>query len=156
MKNLLNIFDSKKYLDLALKNRKKYLRSKPFPHIYFDNFLPRKLAITLSKEYPKIKNVDKVDVLKGKGVVSDRKFRENNDKNCQITIIEIENIKYFNNKNKTNIAPAEFRRNIISKDIRLNELLGREFKIGMVKVKAHDLCRPCKYLQDKLKQNNPI
>ena len=102
----------------------------------------------------KIKNVDKVDVLKGKGVVSDRKFRENNDKNCQITIIEIENIKYFNNKNKTNIAPAEFRRNIISKDIRLNELLGREFKIGMVKVKAHDLCRPCKYLQDKLKQNN--
>ena len=101
-----------------------------------------------------IKNVDKVDVLKGKGVVSDRKFRENNDKNCQITIIEIENIKYFNNKNKTNIAPVEFRRNIISKDIRLNELLGREFKIGMVKVKAHDLCRPCKYLQDKLKQNN--
>jgi len=59
MKNLLNIFDSKKYLDLALKNRKKYVRSKPFPHIYFDNFLPRKLAITLSKEYPKIKNVDK-------------------------------------------------------------------------------------------------
>ena len=56
--NFLNIFDNKKYLNLALKSKKIYNRNKPFPHIHFDNFLPKSLAITLSKEYPKIKNVD--------------------------------------------------------------------------------------------------
>ena len=29
-------------------------------------------------------------------------------------------------------------------------------KDGEVKLKAHDLCRPCKYLEDKLKQNNLV
>ena len=28
--------------------------------------------------------------------------------------------------------------------------------VGIIKLKAHDLCRPCKYLEDKLKQNNLV
>ena len=40
--------------------------------------------------------------------------------------------------------------------IKLNELLGSEFLIGKVKVKAHDLCNPCKYLQESLKQKNLV
>ena len=57
--DLLKIFDNKKYAKLAIKNKKNYLKNKPFPHIYFDNFLPKKIASTLSKEYPKIEQVDK-------------------------------------------------------------------------------------------------
>ena len=45
---------------------------------------------------------------------------------------------------------------IITEGIRLNELIGSEFFIGDIKVKAHDLCRPCKYLQETLKQNDLI
>ena len=104
----------------------------------------------------KIQNVDKVEALKGKGLLNDRKFSENNQKERQITLIEIENINYFNNISKTNISPIDFRRNIITENIRLNKLVGKEFFVGNVKLKAHDLCRPCKYLQDKLKQNNFI
>ena len=103
-----------------------------------------------------IQNVNKVEALKGKGLLNDRKFSENNQKARQITLIEIENINYFNNISKTNIPPIDFRRNIITKNIRLNKLVGKEFFVGNVKLKAHDLCRPCKYLQDKLKQNNFI
>ena len=103
-----------------------------------------------------IQNVDKVEALKGKGLQNDRKFSENNQKERQITLIEIENINYFNSISKTNIPPLDFRRNIITEDIRLNALVGKKFFIGNVKLKAHDLCRPCKYLQDKLKQNNFI
>ena len=103
-----------------------------------------------------IQKVDEVKVIKGKGLLNDRKFRENNQKESQITIIEIENINYFNNKYKTNIQPVDFRRNIITKNIKLNDLVGKEFFIGKIKLKAHDLCRPCKYLQEKLKQNNFI
>ena len=103
-----------------------------------------------------IQNVNKVEALKGKGLQNDRKFSENNQKERQITLIEIENINYFNNISKTNIPPLDFRRNIITENIKLNDLVGKEFFVGNVKLKAHTLCRPCKYLQDKLKRNNFI
>tara|TARA_Y100000590_G_C15406568_1_gene895931 strand:- start:284 stop:721 length:438 start_codon:yes stop_codon:yes gene_type:complete len=103
-----------------------------------------------------IKNVNTVDAIEGKGLVNDRKFEENNQKERQITLIEIENINYFNNISKTNIPPINFRRNIITENIKLNDLVGKEFFVGNVKLKGHDLCRPCKYLQKKLKRNNFI
>jgi len=106
------------------------------------------------KKGSQIKKVDSVDVFKGKGLLNERKFRENNLKESQITLIEIENINHFNKISKTNIEAIDFRRNIITENIRLNELVGKEFFIGKVKLKAHDLCRPCKYLQEKLKQSN--
>ena len=99
-------------------------------------------------------NVNSVEVIKGKGIVDDRNFSENNKKKHQITFVEIENINYFNNILKKNIIPLNFRRNIITENIRLNELVGKEFFVGNIKLKAHDLCRPCKYLQNKLKLNN--
>mgnify|MGYP001262932109 CR=1 FL=1 len=102
----------------------------------------------------KIQKVDKVEALKGKGLQNDRKFSENNQKKRQVTLIEIENINHFNNISNTNIHPVDFRRNIITENVRLNELVGKEFFVGNIKLKGHDLCRPCKYLQDKLKQNN--
>ena len=103
-----------------------------------------------------IKNVNKAEALKGKGLLYDRKCRENNQKECQITLIEIENINYFNNLSKTNIQPLDFRRNIVTENIKLNELVGKEFFVGIIKLKAHDLCRPCKYLEKKLVQSNLV
>ena len=102
----------------------------------------------------KIQKVNNVDAIKGKGLQNDRKFSENNQKHRQVTLIEIENINHFNNISDTNIPPVDFRRNIITENVRLNELVGKEFFVGNIKLKGHDLCRPCKYLQDKLKQNN--
>ena len=101
-----------------------------------------------------MKNVDTVEAVVGKGLVSDRHFKENNNKKSQITLIEIENISHYNKISGTSILPKNFRRNIITKGIQLNELVGKEFSIGQVRVKAHDLCRPCKYLEDSLKQKN--
>jgi|TARA_B100002003_G_scaffold79545_1_gene74372 MOSC domain-containing protein YiiM len=101
-----------------------------------------------------IQKVNKVEALKGKGLQNDRKFSENNQKKRQVTLIEIENINHFNNISNTNIHPVDFRRNIITENVRLNELVGKEFFVGNTKLKGHDLCRPCKYLQEKLKQNN--
>ena len=53
----------------------------------------------------KIQNINKVEAFKGKGLLNDRKFSENNQKERQITLIEIENINYFNSKYKSNILP---------------------------------------------------
>ena len=104
----------------------------------------------------KMITVSNVDAVAEKGLVSDRHFKKNNDKKCQITLIEIENIDYYNQTFGTSIADIDFRRNIITEGIRLNELVGKKFNIGKVKVKAHDLCRPCKSLQDNLGQENII
>jgi len=104
----------------------------------------------------KMLGIPTVKVVAKKGIVGDRHFVENNNEKCQITLIESENINYYNQKFKTSIAYIDFRRNIITSGIKLNELLGKEFFVGEVKVKAHDLCRPCKYLQKNLKQENII
>ena len=104
----------------------------------------------------RIQNVDVVEAIKGKGLLNDRKFEENNQNERQVTLIEIENINHFNNISKTNIPPLDFRRNIVTENIRLNDFVGKEFFVGNVKLKAHDLCRPCKYLQAKLKRDNFI
>ena len=102
----------------------------------------------------KILKVNNVDAIKGKGLLGDRKYKENNPKISQITLIEIENINYFSKISNTKFQPIEFRRNIITEGVNLNDLINKEFLLGDVKLKGHDLCRPCKYLQNKLSQNN--
>ena len=90
-----------------------------------------------------MENVNFAEAISGKGLVQDRHFKKENDKRCQITLIEIENINYYNKISSSTIMPIDFRRNIITQDINLNGLIGKEFYIGNVKIKAHDLCRPC-------------
>ena len=53
-------------------------------------------------------------------------------------------------------APLNYSYRSIRASIELNKLLGLEFLIGAVKLKAHDLCRPCKSLQKNFNQTNTI
>jgi MOSC domain-containing protein YiiM len=115
------------------------------------------IEIGISKEKGgKIINLNDVEVIKGEGILNDRKSKTNNDKAKQITLIEIENIEYYNEISTTNFPASYFRRNFVTKNVKLNELLNKEFFIGNVKVFAHDLCRPCNYLQKLLKKDNII
>ena len=99
------------------------------------------------KKSNKMVNVNYVEAIKGKGLVGEKHFKVDNNKRCQITLIEIENINHYNKITGTTIPAINFLRNIVTEGIQLNVLVGKEFFIGAVKVKAHDLCRPCKYLQ---------
>ena len=103
-----------------------------------------------------VKSVNQIEAIKGKGLNNDRHFKENNNKECQITLIEIENINNYNKISNTKIPSIDFRRNIITEGVNLKVLLNKDFFIGNVKVRAHDLCRPCKHLQEILKQKNII
>ena len=114
-----------------------------------------KIGISENKSN-KIVNVNDVEAIKGKGLVGEKHFKEDNKKRCQITLIEIENINQYNKITGTMIPAINFLRNIVTEGIQLNLLVGKEFFIGPVKVKAHDLCRPCKYLQEYLQQKNTI
>ena len=112
-----------------------------------------KLGIT-SNNNKIIKEVDTIEVLANKGVVGDRHFNDYNDPYCQLSLIESENIDYYNTKFGLNIPYIDFRRNIVTKGIKLNDLIGKRLLIGDVKVEGIDLCRPCKHLTEMLGEKN--
>ena len=112
-----------------------------------------KLGIT-DNNNKKIIEVKSIDVLANKGIVGDRHFNEYNDPYCQLSLIESENIDYYNTKYGLNIPYTDFRRNVITKGIDLNNLIGKKLQIGNVKVEGIDLCRPCKHLTEMLNQEN--
>ena len=112
-----------------------------------------KLGIT-SNNNKKIEEVESIEVLANKGVVGDRHFDNYNDPYCQLSLIESENIDEYNLKFGLNIPYLDFRRNIITKGIKLNDLVGKKLSIGNVEVEGIDLCRPCRHLTEMLDQEN--
>ena len=112
-----------------------------------------KLGITVNSNQP-IKEVNSIEVLANKGVLGDRHFQEFNDPYNQLSLIESENIDDYNIRFGLNIPYIDFRRNIITKGIHLNDLIGKKLKIGNVELEAIDLCRPCKHLTEVLNQDN--
>tara|TARA_B100000035_G_C20859847_1_gene491353 strand:+ start:210 stop:662 length:453 start_codon:yes stop_codon:yes gene_type:complete len=114
-----------------------------------------KLGITINNNQP-INEVKSIDVLANQGVIGDRHFSKFNDPYNQLSLIEAENIDYYNIKYGLNIPYINFRRNIITKGIKLNDLVGKKLKIGKVELEGIDLCRPCKHLSEFLGQNNII
>ena len=103
-----------------------------------------------------MQEINNIKVIASKGIVNDRYFKDNNDKDTQITLIENENIDHFNEISGTNFVASDFRRNIITKGIRLNDLINKRIKVGEVNMLVHRLCDPCKYLQDLLSQKNLV
>ena len=112
-----------------------------------------KLGIT-SNNNKKIEEVESIEVLANKGVVGDRHFDNYNDPYCQLSLIEAENIDEYNLKFGLNIPYLDFRQNIITKGIKLNDLVGKKLSIGNVEVEGIDLCRPCRHLTEMLDQEN--
>ena len=109
-----------------------------------------------SESGKKMESINSIKVIANKGIVNDRYFKENNDKNNQITLIESENVDYYNKISGTDFIPTDFRRNVITKGISLNKLVGKEILIGEVRLKIHDLCEPCRYLQELLGEKNLV
>ena len=114
-----------------------------------------KIGITKNHNQ-EIIEVNKINLIAGKGIVGDRYFKDYNDPFNQLSIIESENIDEYNLKNKLNIPYLNFRRNIITKGIKLNNLLEKKIKIGSIELEVIDLCRPCRHLSEKLNKNDII
>ena len=81
-----------------------------------------KIGITKNKNQ-KIREVEEISVSAGEGIIGDRYFNESTEDRNQLTLIESENIDYYNQKFNLKIPYLNFRRNIVTKDIKLNELM---------------------------------
>ena len=88
----------------------------------------------------------------GKGLEGDRYFKQAGTfsyrlgADAELTLIEIEAIEALARDVKLEIEPGAARRNIITRAVPLNHLVGREFQIGAVRVRGLRLCEPCSHL----------
>jgi GNAT superfamily N-acetyltransferase len=64
----------------------------------------------------------------------------------ELTLIEHEAIDAFAQESGLAFTALDARRNVVTKGVRLNGLVGREFSIGSVRIKGLRLCEPCNYL----------
>ena len=91
--------------------------------------------------------VDVVQLKASKGIVGDRFYgfsRKNPGRN--ITLIESEAIEEFNSIYRLSVRVNATRRNLVTRGIKLNDLVGKTFKIGDVLCQGFELCEPCKVM----------
>ena len=100
--------------------------------------------------------VNQAILKKNKGIINDRYYENFKEKYEQVTLIESEKISNFNNNIKSKFNYKDFRRNIITTGIDLNKMINKEIQINDVVLKIHQLCQPCRYLQNKLSVDNLV
>ena len=66
----------------------------------------------------------------------------------ELTLIEAEAIEALRRDYQVELAAGETRRNIVTRNVPLNHLVGREFAIGDVRIRGIRLCEPCDHLQN--------
>lgn len=95
--------------------------------------------------------VDEVRAVPGQGLEGDRYFKQTGtfarpQPDRELTLIEAEAIEAMHNEMGVALASGASRRNIVTRDVPLNHLVGREFQIGDVRARGLKLCEPCKHL----------
>jgi MOSC domain-containing protein YiiM len=100
--------------------------------------------------------VPRVRAIAGVGLENDRyatgtgTYSPDSRTDRHLTLIEAEEIEALAERDGIDLEPGESRRNVTTRGIRLNELVGRRFRIGHVEAEATRLCEPCQGLQDRL------
>lgn len=85
-----------------------------------------------------------VQLKAGAGIVGDRFFgRRRTQPGRNLTLIEAEAIAAAAAALGLPIDPAAPRRNVVTCGIRLNDLVGCEFRIGSLRLRGVELCEPC-------------
>src|ERR1700686_518813 len=65
----------------------------------------------------------------------------------ELTLIEAEAVEALQREIQVELAPGDARRNIVTRNVPLNHLVGKEFAIGEVRIRGIRLCEPCDHLQ---------
>jgi MOSC domain-containing protein YiiM len=97
-------------------------------------------------------SVAEVNAIAGAGLEGDRYSREEGSfskklPNNQLTLIEEEALEAAARDYELEFTAAESRRNNLTSGIALNHLVGREFRIGNVRLRGLKLCEPCGHLK---------
>lgn len=100
-----------------------------------------------------MQGVDQVRALAGTGLEGDRYalgkgyYSSRPGTGRQLTLIESEVLEALWKEMGIRLLPHEHRRNITTRGIALNALVGKRFRIGEVLCQGMRLCEPCTYLE---------
>ncbi|HKN93275.1 MAG TPA: MOSC domain-containing protein [Thermoleophilaceae bacterium] len=97
--------------------------------------------------------VEAVAAVAGEGLEGDRKHidalppRKRGEPGRNLTLIEAEALDALAEEHGIELGPGEARRQIYTRGIRLNPLVGKRFTVGDVECVGVELCEPCAHLQ---------
>ena len=86
---------------------------------------------------------DTVTVVVGSGVEGDRYFGHHDEPGQNITLVEAEEVEAFAREYGRPHDLSITGRNLVTRGVRLNDLVGREFTVGSVRLRGVELCEPC-------------
>ncbi len=103
-------------------------------------------AITIAAEKKQVsQEVSQVEAVAGKGLTGDRYFGVHPIK--QVTLVEAEALEAILREYSMTMNHAQTMRNLLTRDVPLNHLVGKEFSIGSVRLRGTEMCEPCGYLE---------
>ncbi len=97
--------------------------------------------------------VERARAVPGMGLEGDRYYKQTGTYSPkpgparEVTLIEIEAIEALKRDYKVELSPGDSRRNIVTRGVPLNHLVGREFRVGGVILRGLRLCEPCSHLE---------
>src|SRR6266404_5725397 len=99
-----------------------------------------------------MQSVTEVLAVPGRGLEGDRYFNHKGtfsqpQPDRELTLIEAEAIEAMKRELDVDYGLGDSRRNVVTRGVPLNHLVGKEFWIGEVKVRGLRLCEPCSHLQ---------
>ena len=98
-------------------------------------------------------SLDRVRAGAGRGLEGDRYFAgtgtysEEGRTGQDLTLIEAEALDALVAETGIALPPAESRRNVVTRGIGLNDLVGKRFRVGPVVCYGQRLCEPCAHLE---------
>jgi MOSC domain-containing protein YiiM len=93
--------------------------------------------------------VERLEVVAGQGPRGDRKFapKPMKRKGKDLTLIEAEALEGLKADTGIELTHRESRRTVLTRGIRLNDLVGRRFKVGELECEGVMLNEPCTHLE---------
>src|SRR3954469_5781608 len=85
--------------------------------------------------------VESVRARAGRGLEGDRKAEHGSHPGGALTLIEAEVLE------EVGLTGAESRRQVVVRGVRLNDLVGKRFRVGEVECLGVELCEPCRRLE---------
>ncbi len=92
-----------------------------------------------------------------RGLVGDRHYRPDGAKPRpqkadihDVALIEVEVLDWLRQEHGIDLDGQETRRNVVTRGVRLNDLVGKQFRVGGLLCEGVKLCQPCSHMQKKV------
>jgi MOSC domain-containing protein YiiM len=95
-----------------------------------------------------MESMERVSVVAGRGVEGDRTFRKHKPgSGLDLTLVAAEALEALAEETGIELGPGGTRRQVTTRGVDVNGLVGRRFTVGGVEAVGIELCEPCRHLE---------